>query len=130
MTPFAHIDQTEFPLVIITFSGERPSEENFQAYLDHITKIYHREEPFIVVVDASQAVLPALKYQRQQAQWMADHLELIESYCRGTAYIIPNDIMRTLLKAIFAIQQQSVPYEIFATLEGGMAWAKSRLISA
>lgn len=129
MTLFAHIDQSDFPLVIVTFTGVKPTEENFQAYLDELTEVYKKGETFMIVFDASQAVLLSLKYQRKQAQWITDHLGLIQEFCLGTAFVIPNDIIRTVLKAIFSIQQQPDPYEIFATLDAGMAWAKSRLIS-
>lgn len=129
MNPYAFIDQSDFPLVTVTFSGAKVTEENFQTYLDELSELYAKEEPFIMVFDASEATLPNIKYQRRQALWMAEHYQSIEAYCLGTAYVIPNDIIRTVLKAIFALQQQPSPYEVFATLEGGLAWAKSRVVS-
>lgn len=129
MTPFAHIDQSDFPLVVVTYTGEKPTEENFPQYLEELTDVYRREAPFIIVFDAFKSVLPGLKYQRKQAQWMTEHLDLIEQYCLGSAFVIPQDIIRTVLKAIFAIQPPPMRYEIFATMEAGMAWAKSRSVS-
>lgn len=129
MNPYAFIDQSDFPLVTVTFTGAKATDENFQTYLEELSGIYAKEEPFIMVFDATQAVLPNIKYQRRQAQWMSEHHQSIETYCLGTAYVIPHDIIRTVLKAIFALQPQSAPYEVFATLEGGMAWARSRVVS-
>jgi hypothetical protein len=51
----------------------------------------------------------------------------MKSYCAGTAYIIPNLVIRGILKMIFSIQKQPVPYRIFETTKEGIAWTKERL---
>ena len=129
MASYADFDQSNFPLVTITFGAVKANEENFQAYLDEMSRLYERKEPLIIIFDATNATFPGIKYQQRQAKWLADHRKTMETYCMGTAYVIPNDIIRTVLKAIFSLQQQPVPYEIFATPEGGLAWARSRLVS-
>ena len=38
---------------------------------------------------------------------------LMQDYCQGTAYVIPNKVIRAVLRVIFSLQKQPVPYKIF-----------------
>ncbi|MFP4090505.1 MAG: STAS/SEC14 domain-containing protein [Cyclobacteriaceae bacterium] len=127
MQPYVTFDMSLSPVVIITFTGNEPTEENFQAYLDETLHLYDHKEPLSIVFDATQAPLPGLKYQKMQADWLKRHEQLMKNYCRGTAYVIPNALVRGILKAIFALQKQPVPYEIFPRREEGIRWAEDQL---
>lgn len=124
---YTEFDTREFPLVVIGFTGNDPTDENFQAYLDETYHLYDRQEPLAIVFDATHAPLPGFKYQKMQADWLKRHEELMRSYCVGTAYVIPNPLVRGILKAIFAIQKQPVPYEVVSSREEAKSWAQQRL---
>ncbi len=126
MQKYATFDATQFPVVVVTFTGVAATDDNFEAYLNQLHDAYERETPFAYLFDAGEAVLPGLKYQRMQAQWLKDHRKLMQSYCRGTAYHIPNPIIRTALKGIFAFQQQPVPYKIAGSFEEALQWCKNQ----
>jgi hypothetical protein len=51
----------------------------------------------------------------------------MKSYCKGTAYIIQNALIRAALKGIFFIQPQPVPYKIFDTEKKALEWVKEQL---
>ena len=125
--PYTEFDKHDFPLVVITFTGNEPTDENFRAYLDETYHLYDEKKTLAIVFDATQAPLPGFKYQKMQADWLKSHRKLMETYCRGTAYVIPNALVRGILKAIFALQKQPVPYEVFSTQEEARSWAQQQL---
>mgnify|MGYP006428088619 CR=1 FL=1 len=128
MKPYATVDRSQFPLVYVRFTGNEPGHENFTAYLAELSALYEDHVKLAIVFDAREAILPGLKYQKLQANWLKGHWDTMRSYCLGTAYVIENTAVRGILRMIFAIQKQPVPYEVSSTLEEGMAWARQRLI--
>ena len=126
---YAFIDQSQFPLVIVSFTGLKATKKNFQSYLKDLSELYARKEPIVIVFDATLTPFIKLRLQKRQTKWMAENYSMVKKFCIGTAYVIPNNIIRTVLKTIFALRRQSAPYKIFATMEAGIAWAKSKTVS-
>jgi len=124
---YADFDTTEFPIVFIRFTGEPSTDQNFQEYLNGLDALYEREELFAIVFDATEAAIPSLRHQKMQAYWLRNNTELVKSYCKGTAYIILKSTTRAILKLIFAITPQPVPYKIVVTEKDGRNWALSQL---
>jgi hypothetical protein len=127
MQPYVEFDMSLAPVILITFTGNEPTEENFRAYLDETYHLYDQQEALSLVFDATKAPLPGFKYQKMQAEWLKNHEQLMKNYCQGTAYVIPNKLVRGILKAIFALQKQPVPYEIFAEKEEAIRWAEEQM---
>jgi hypothetical protein len=127
MEKYAELSFAEHPVVKVTFTGHTANDENFSQYLKDLERAYTHELPIALIFDATQASLPAFKYQQWQAQWLKDYEEMMKKHCAGTAYIIPNMVIRNLLKAIFALQAQPVPYKIFPRLDEARRWALSSL---
>lgn len=124
MQKYATVDTAQFPTVRIAFTGNKANDENFDTYLQETRQLYDRQQQLAIIFDATNAVVPALKYQKQQADWLKDNKSLMENYCKGTAYVIPNAIIRTVLKAIFSFQKQPVPYKVVGTVEDATDWVK------
>lgn len=127
MNKYAKIDTREFPIVKVVFTGKAAKAENFHMYLDELKKIYESEEPLAIVFDATKAVFPGMSYQKMQAQWLKDNEQLMKNYCNGTAYVIPNPIIRNVLSAIFTFQKQPVPYRVCGSYEEASTWVKEQM---
>lgn len=127
MATYATFDHHRFPLVTVAFTGAPATDESFQQYLDGLHQAYEQQQPFSYLFDASQAQLPSLQHQRMQAKWLKEHKALMQAYCCGTAYLIPNPLVRTALRAIFALQKQPVPYAVLGTEEEAIAWCEKAL---
>lgn len=127
MKPYATFDRTQFPLIQVTFTGEKETPENFTAYLEGLHQNYDRQAPFALVFDATDAPTPNPSYQKKQADWMKTHDELIRTYCRGVAYVVPGLVLRNVLKLIFKMQRNPVPFEVFGDLVEGRKWAEAQL---
>ena len=123
--PFATFDRDTFPIITITFTGEKATRANFGEYLDELSANYDRKVPFALVFDASQSLSLNPIYQKQQADWMKQNEALIVSYCRGSAFVIPGAMMRNILKMIFAISRHPVPFRVFSTVVEARQWTSS-----
>ena len=129
MKLYATFDRSSFPLITIHFTGEKENQENFNLYLEELGKNYEQKEPISLIFELTNAPVPNLSYQLKQASWMKENDELIKTYCRGVAYVIPSAILRNVLKFIFSIQKNPVPFKVFSTFEDGETWAKECMIT-
>lgn len=127
MNKYAEIDSSEFPIVEVVFTGEAVNAENFTMYLDELKQSYEREQPIVIVFDATKAVFPGMSYQKMQAQWLKENEQLMKNYCRGTAYVIPNLIIRNVLNAIFTFQKQPVPYRVCSNYMEAITCVKNQM---
>lgn len=130
MKKYATVDSTQFPLIRVRFTGEKATEENFLLYLREVESIYDRKSSIGILFDATQASFPGLKYQNIQARWLKDHKQLMEKYCAGTAYVIPNVLIRQILKAIFTLQQQPIPYTVCGERAEAEKWLQAQLMQS
>ncbi|NRB46097.1 MAG: STAS/SEC14 domain-containing protein [Saprospiraceae bacterium] len=124
---YADIENKQTPLITIRFTGHAATDESFQQYLDDLESLYDAQQPISLIFNAEKAVLPKFKHQQKQAQWLKDKEALMRAYCRGTAYVIQSTVIRWVLKAIFALQAQPVPYAIVDTQQAAETWAQNQL---
>lgn len=122
MKPYAKVDSSKMPVVMVTFTGENSTDKNFEKYLLDLESCYEDQKSLSIIFDASQAVIPKISHQRKQALWISKHWKMIQTYCLGTAYVIPNMAIRAVLKVIFSFQNQPVPYKIFSNIEEAENW--------
>jgi hypothetical protein len=124
---YAKFDQTKAPLIIIEFTGEKANVQNFANYLKGLEANYARKESIALVFDARKALDLNPLYQMKQAYWLRQNKDVIERYCQGVAYVVPNSFLRTMLGLVFKIQPSPVPFKVFENLDAGLVWATSRL---
>ncbi|HET8861392.1 STAS/SEC14 domain-containing protein [Marivirga sp.] len=124
MKPYALIDSSNMPFITVTFTGEKSTDENFQKYLEDLENCYEKRETITLIFNATNAVIPKLSLQKKQALWISQHWKMIQTYCKGTAYVIPNMAIRAVLKTIFSFQNQPTPYKIYSTTEEAENWTQ------
>ena len=127
MTTYAEFDSSDFPIIQVVFTGEAATSENFPNYLQQLKGNYNSRKPIAIIFDASKAVLLGITYQKMQAKWLKENEQLMKDYCKGTAYVIPNRIIRNVLSAIFAFQKQPVDYLVCKDLTEAKAWVRGQL---
>ncbi len=122
---YAIFDKSDLSLIRVTYTGNKDIDVSFQNYLDELESCYEDREPIGILFDATKAIIPHIKHQKDQAFWIQKHWFLIKTYCKGTAYVIPNAASRAVLKMIFSFQHQPVPYKIFSTIDKATQWLNS-----
>ena len=123
METYAEFDRSEPHLISIYFTGAKETDENFDVYLKELAKNYEDKVPFSLIFELSKAPVPKLKYQLRQASWMKENQELIKTYCFGVAYVIPQKVLRSVLKFIFSIQKNPVDFKVFSDYDSAKEWA-------
>ena len=124
---YAIVETDEFPMVTVRFTGNAANQENFSTYLIELKEIYDQKKELAILFDASLAVFPGITYQKQQALWLKENEDLMKEYCLGTAYVIPNLIIRNVLKAIFKFQKQPIPYYVSSEISEAEDWINSKI---
>lgn len=127
MKKYAEVDSSTNPIIKVAFTGEHANDDNFPFYMQEVKDVYEQKQKVAIIFDASNAVLPAIKYQKMQGDWLKENEQLMKDYCLGTAYIIPNLIIRNVLKAIFTFQKQPVDYLVCKTMNEAEFWTKEQL---
>ena len=127
MNKYAHINTENLPIVEVVFTGEQATDENFPMYMQEVKDVYEKQNKVVLIFDASNAVFPAIKYQKAQADWLKENEKLMKDYCLGTAYIIPNLIIRNVLKAIFTFQKQPVDYLVCKNIDDATNWVNDKI---
>ena len=127
MNKYATVDSSKNSIIEVIFTGEQANDDNFPFYMQEVKAVYEQQKKVVIVFDASNAVMPALKYQKMQGDWLKENEQLMKDYCLGTAYIIPNLIIRNVLKAIFTFQKQPVDYLVCKTLNEAQIWTNEKL---
>ncbi len=127
MKKYATVDSRKNPIFEVVFTGEQANDDNFPFYMQEVKDVYEQQKKVVIIFDASNAVMPALKYQKIQADWLKENEQLMKDYCLGTAYIIPNLIIRNVLKTIFTFQKQPVEYLICKNSEDANVWVNEKL---
>ncbi|MBC7642206.1 MAG: STAS/SEC14 domain-containing protein [Flavobacterium sp.] len=127
MKKYATIDSSNYPTIKVIFTGEQGNDDNFPFYMQEVKAVYEQQNKVVIMFDATNAVIPALKYQKMQGDWLKENEQLMKDYCLGTAYIIPNLIIRNVLKAIFTFQKQPVAYLVCKTMNDAEFWTKEQL---
>lgn len=125
--PYADFDRSNHPLIKVTFTGEKASNESFSDYLEGTSKNYERGDRIAVLFDASKAKFPALKHQKMQAKWLKENDALMRDNCAGIAYTIPNGVIRNALQLIFKIQKQPIPFKVFERNDEAISWLEGQL---
>jgi len=124
---YANFILSNLPLVTIKFTGNNETEENFTDYLNQLSDLYIPKKNIAIIFDATEAKFPSPKFQLKQASWMQTNKEVIETYCKGIAYVIPNTIIRKALQLIFAVYNNKVSFKVFETANEANIWALNQL---
>lgn len=127
MPQYALFDRSQAPIYTVTFTGNQPSDQEFEAYLDECERNYDSQEPMTVIFDARNASIPSWKHQQMQAQWLKNKRALIQLHCKGIVYVIANPIIRNVLKVILSLQSMPVEYVVLPDFDQAIHWCSQRL---
>lgn len=124
---YAEVKPVVGGILVVRFTGAASTDQNFERYLDEVRDRYRGAGTVGVLFDASKASLPHYRHIKMQADWLGTYRDLMTSQCAGTAYVIPNGMVRGVLNMIFAIRKQPVPYEVFSNIGDARTWLNTKL---
>jgi len=120
------VNDTNFPLVVVTFEGS-VSDQEFERYLARLDTLWGRNVRSAIVLEASRADRSPATQRRMQAEWLKKNDYLLRAHSAGTAFVISSALVRGSLTAILWLQPLPTPYIVVATLAEAERWARRQL---
>ncbi|WP_448518605.1 hypothetical protein [Rhodoflexus sp.] len=120
---YVTIDESKWPIVLITFNENEPTVEEFDRYLDQIYELYTRRQPVCFVLDATKSKYLSSELRIKQGNWVKQHKELIAEFQRCMIFVIPNMMVRFIFDAVLLVSPLPTPYLVVKSVEEGMAEA-------
>lgn len=115
-------DESLFPLVLVHYRGT-PDDAAQDAYFAHLDALGKRtERRFLVYLPDGDAAVPS-RFRQRHAEWTRRNEQLVREQNLGVAFVLPNPLLRVLLRAVFALQPIGCPQRTVSTLEEALAWA-------
>ena len=114
-----------WPVVELVFR-QRANDADGAQYVRDVDALLARGEHYIVICDATDALMPEPSFIRTQAQWMQANIPKIQALNRGVALVLPSALTRGILRGLSHVAKLPVPYEVFETLEAARSWADTR----
>ncbi|WP_095977810.1 hypothetical protein [Melittangium boletus] len=131
MTParFLSIDDTFWPLLVIRMHGS-PTDEQYQDYLDMMTRYLRRGEAYTSIIDMSQAGVSTPGQRQLLADWCRENDRLLRERLLGTSFIVTSALQRLLVNVVFYLKPPTQPHIVVARWEQALPWAADRLEAA
>jgi hypothetical protein len=114
-----HHDESSLPLVVVTWSGEA-SDAEFEAFFAAQRRLLARRRPYVQVADASAAKVMSSLQRRLMAQFSEETAAEAARYCKGTAVVIKNALVRGALTAVLWLVKVQYPLVVVGTFEEAM----------
>jgi len=121
-----HVNDSGFPLIVVTFEGAVEDHE-FDRYLARLDTLWQRQTRSVIVLDATHAARTPATQRQKQAEWLKENHALLRAYSAGTAFVIDSPLVRGGLTAILWLQPLPTPHVVVATLAEAERWARARL---
>jgi hypothetical protein len=117
----------EGPLMLVTYYGAA-TDEQYEAYLAKMTRFVAEKRDkytnMVVINDTTRWIKSNANQRRMQADWIAEHAQLMRERTAGVAFVISSTLVRGGLTAVLWLTKMPCDYKIVATLEEAFAWGR------
>jgi hypothetical protein len=118
-------DRSRAPVVVLRVVGgggrERP---DFESFLLAAEQLLARAERVVIVQDLTHAN-PDAQRRKRLVEWTRANLGGLQRYMVAYAVVAPTAFHRGLIVATRWFIQPTQPFEVFATLDEALVWARS-----
>lgn len=103
MTHFITADESEFPIVKISFNLKEPSKEQFNEFLNCQKDLLSRKKPFVLLMDARKLGFLPAEIRIMQGTFFKDYQQPLKEYCLGASIQVSSPFVKMMIKAMMAI---------------------------
>jgi len=126
--PDPKIDESRFPLVVVSFQGA-PTDVELENALQKMTGHLQRGQRMVHLLDASGWGTPSGPHQQRLVRWFFDHVQQVKQWEAGCAVVFPNIFIRPIIQGFLASKPLPCPVKVFGNRAQAGAWAASVLPS-
>ncbi|MCZ8215885.1 MAG: hypothetical protein O9262_06570 [Cyclobacteriaceae bacterium] len=124
---YADLDFSHHPHVIVRVNPIDPTEQQFEAYLEELTKVAHTMKNGVLIFEISQAKFLPSEKRIKIGNWLKTHAETVKKNMYGLCYVNNAFIPMTILKGILLVNKPPVPYTVVSSASEALAWAKEKM---
>lgn len=104
--------------VRVSFRHHPEREEEFQAFLTDLSRLYQDQKKFSLLFDTTNLGVLPLRYVTGLGQWITKHRPDAQQFLEKSAVRIEHPGVRVFMKALLLVAPPSAPLEIFESLQG------------
>jgi hypothetical protein len=110
--------------VLVRFAGTSCCEVGVDNYLKTMSEVYDKQQPFVVIYDATEVGRIPLTLINKQAAFMRKYDHVTKEYLVRCAVVLTSEWARSSLKMLFTLKPPACPLRTFATIDEGKEWLK------
>ena len=110
--------------VIVRFTDTSCCEASVDSYLQNMSTVYERKEPFVVIYDATQIGRIPLTLVNKQANFMRKYDQITKKYLLRCAIVLTSEWARKTLKFLFTLKPPACDLKTFYTIDEAKNWIK------
>jgi hypothetical protein len=120
------VDDTQWPLVIITFEG-RSDRAALDAWLSRMDEVHSRGKRFVMIAHI-QLHSPDFSHIARMGAWTNANKERTRKWCGGVAVVLASPAYRFLVSAYYLVVAPACPMSVFDDAPSAKAWLRQRLV--
>lgn len=124
---YADLDFSHHPHVIVRVNSIDPNDQQFEDYLEELTKVAHTMKKGVLIFEISQAKFLSSEKRIKIGNWLKTHAETVKKNMYGLCYVNNAFIPMTILKGILLVNKPPVPYTVVSSASEALAWAKEKM---
>jgi hypothetical protein len=110
---YATFDESDFPIVKVTFNIKDPTLDQFKQFIDGQKKLLAYAKPFLLSMDARKVGFLSSEIRIEQGNFFRDDRERLVKYCIGAVIWVNSPIVSMMIKGMMLIEKP--PNETFIT---------------
>ncbi len=118
-------DDSLWPLVVVKFVGTS-SDQEFDEYLEKLTKYLHRGEKIVVIYESSEMKDSPIEHRQRQIEWLQTNDALIREWMLGTVFVVSSPVLRLAVNVVQMLSKPPCPHFVASGLQPALVWAADR----
>jgi hypothetical protein len=124
---YADLDFSHNPIVIVRVNPIDPSEQQFEEYLQELTKVVKEMKNGVLIFQVSNGKFLSSEKRIKIGNWIKTHTDVMKKNMYGVCYVNTSFIAMTILKGIFLVNKPPIPSVVLPSESEGIAWAKEKI---
>lgn len=122
------IDESDFPLVVVTFPDGPASDDDIQGYIDGLEAIQSRGQRFFQLIDARSVDAPLTASQLNRfIRWAESASARMSARMRiGDGVVVVSPFVKGAMTAVFFFARPVAPTRTFTAIKDAARFAEQR----
>ena len=121
---YASLSIPEDGILLIDYHSIEPTEAEFDEYLKETEEFMMSHNHNVVIMDGTESKFLPAKLRIKQGEWMKKNFEFLKKNSPLNIFVIPNPIVKMIMRGIFVVQKPPTDYKVVGTREEALNLAR------